>query len=72
MKGKYMATKKQPSSLLNIGASPESVKAVQHAITDILKLSHVDGWLKAEALRALNKGCAVENVTISNNTFSNN
>jgi hypothetical protein len=56
--------------MINIGASPEAVKAARSAVIDILKVPYVDNKTKMEALRAFTKVCAVEGSTISNCTFT--
>jgi hypothetical protein len=58
--------------MIQIGASPESVKAARQAILDILKAPHVGDKVKAEALRAFTKVCAVEGSTISNCNLTSN
>jgi hypothetical protein len=63
---------KRTAPMVYIGASPEAVKAARQAILDILKVPYVDNKVKAEALRAFTKVCAVEGPTISNCNFTSN
>ena len=67
-----MATSKSRATPLLVfeTAQRETVKELRGAITDILKIPHIDNETKQRALEVLSKGLQNGPVSINNTTFN--
>lgn len=59
-----------PAPMFNIGATKDSLEAVTKCIVDILSVSTCGDGPKQEAMITMRRVAKVENISVSNCTFS--